>query len=385
MHPHTHIAYVKLDSFSFTNDTVFDLLTNQFPDYTVQMIDLWDIVPKRHLIHPANVLCALLEHGRQIATKNYIWPHRVSSRLLKTSWFFTHIQQFWRRFMANTPPAFTFQTNSIFDASLPGIPHFLYTDHSLLVNLRYPGIQMRDIRCPWLEYERDLYHRTTVNFTWSEHIARSLIHDYGCPPERVAVVGAGGSIPVDAHADARSERYRTRTILFVGVDWERKGGPELEQAFRQVLQVYPDAQLTIIGCSPRLNVPNCTVLGRRPPEETIHHYKQSSIFCMPTRLEPFGKVYIEASAYGLPVVATTIGAVPEIIQHEKTGFLVEPYDSQQLATYLITLLGNPELCAMMGARGRAWVQEQFTWERTGAAIRDHIHRSLIGTSSLLSA
>ena len=67
----------------------------------------------------------------------------------------------------------------------------------------------------------------------SEHVTRTLLEDYGLPPERVAQVGAGCNIP--DLAPPAENRYERQNMVFVGGDWERKGGPELVEAFRRIL------------------------------------------------------------------------------------------------------------------------------------------------------
>ncbi len=127
---------------------------------------------------------------------------------------------------------------------------------------------------------------------------------------------------------ASIERYKNKIILFVGIDWERKGGPDLFEAFKEIVKKHPDAKLVIIGASPKIKNANCQVLGKIPLEKVPGYYKNAAVFCMPTKREPFGLVYLEAMLYKLPVVATNIGAIPDFIQNDKNGYLVEPGDVQ---------------------------------------------------------
>ena len=66
-----------------------------------------------------------------------------------------------------------------------------------------------------------------------------------------------------------NRHYGNKQILFVGVDWQRKGGPELIEAFKRVLQKHPDARLAIVGCSPELSTPNCDIVGRVPVDQVV--------------------------------------------------------------------------------------------------------------------
>ena len=127
----------------------------------------------------------------------------------------------------------TIQIQSLFDARAPGTPHFVYTDHTHLANLDYPDFDPRALRCSgWLALERALYREARGVFTRSAHVTASLVDRYGCDPARVVCVGAGAnaripSLPVERSAEGQD-------ILFVGVDWERKGGPDLLAAFERL-------------------------------------------------------------------------------------------------------------------------------------------------------
>ena len=69
---------------------------------------------------------------------------------------------------------------------------------------------------------------------------------------------------------------------------------EMVEAFRRVLQTHPDARLAVVGCSPSVNVPNCEIVGRVPVDKVAGYYPRASVRCLPSRLEPFGIVCIEA-------------------------------------------------------------------------------------------
>jgi glycosyltransferase involved in cell wall biosynthesis len=272
---------------------------------------------------------------------------------------------------------FTVQKQSMFDASIPGLPHFLYTDHTELANLQYPSFDASTIDPHWLELEKTIYQRADINFVRSTHVQRSMIEDYGCPPQKVALVYAGSNVTIDPHRQIDPAKYHSKRILFVGVDWPRKGGPQLVAAFKRVLQAHPDAHLTIVGCSPQVDVPNCTVVGKLTVDELSPYYDQAAVFCMPTRREPFGVVFIEAFSHKLPIVATRLGALPDFVLPGESGYLVDPINNvEQLAEALIDLLGNPAKCQAFGERGYQIALQRYTWENTSRLIREHIEQAI---------
>jgi len=162
----------------------------------------------------------------------------------------------------------------------------------------------------------------------------------------------------------------------VGGDWERKGGPILAAAFRQVLEVIPDAHLTIAGVRPGLGQRNCTELGNVRPQDLVHHFLRSSVFCLPTRLEPFGVAFLDAMSFRLPVIGTPIGAIPDFIDDGVNGRIVPTGDAPRLATALIELLLDPDTCRRYGERGYRLVQERYNWDAVGTRIRHEVGRVL---------
>jgi glycosyltransferase involved in cell wall biosynthesis len=106
------------------------------------------------------------------------------------------------------------------------------------------------------------------------------------------------------------------------------------------------------------------------------YYCRASIFCLPTRLEPFGIVFLEAFAHKLPVVATRIGAIPDFVIPGESGYLVEPGEIDGLAQALNQLLGDPEKCRTWGRKGYEIVQENYTWEKVGQRLHETISMAL---------
>jgi glycosyltransferase involved in cell wall biosynthesis len=244
-----------------------------------------------------------------------------------------------------------------------GRPYFVYTDHPILANRYFPGGEER------VSHWRDCLARERRNlegagrvFAMSSHATRALLQEYGLPAERVVRVNAGCNSRPPLTTDP--ERYDRQRVLFVGVDWERKGGPELLEAFRFVRRELPGARLTIVGCSPRVQEAGVEVVGLVPLERVAEHYARASVFCMPSRREPFGIVYLEAMRAGLPVVSLDLGAAPDFVIENETGHRAPVGDVPGLAARLLALLRDPAKCRRFGEAGRRLVECQYTWERT---------------------
>ena len=366
------VAFIKLGEFSHTNSSVLELLTTNFPGFHVEVIDIFSdlLISKKDV--PTLFYC-LKEYGTDI----FLGRKTISGTFLKTPHVFNKINEAIRSRLAEKKYIFSFQTQSLFDSSVPGIPHFVYTDHTHLANLHYPGFRQQNLLArSWIECEKRIYQNATLNLTMSSNISKSIIEDYSCRPEQVSCVYCGANVQATEHEEIEESSCSNKNILFVGVDWRRKGGPVLEEAFRRVLEAHSDATLTVVGCTPRLNLPNCNVVGRVPLSDVKKYFMHASIFCLPTTLEPFGIVFLEAMAHKLPVIGTSIGAIPDFISESKNGYMVEPNNSQQLAEKIIQLLDSRERRRAFGEYGYKLFWSRYTWEKTGIRICENIERVL---------
>ncbi len=374
-------AFVTLGAFSGINESVLDRLKLEFPDLEVDHLEIDAWVRGHRLILAANLAAVVLERGPLILRDR----RRLWGAFYRTSFIQRAIRRHMRRRVATSDDyRFTFQTQSLFDASTDRLPHFVYTDHTELVQERYPDFdpgQAAPRR--WIELERRIYQHARAVFTMSTHVSRSLVEQYAMPGERIHRVGAGSNLAVPAEDPLPD--YASRRIVFVGRDWERKGGPDLLAAFAEVRQRIPDVTLAIAGCSPIIDQPGVTVLGELSPAEVRRQYLGAAVFGMPTLVEPFGIVFVEALAHGLPVVSTEVGALPDIVRDGETGYLHAPHDISGLAQSLETLLGDPERCRQMGSAGRSSVSGTYTWSQAVASVAGEIRTILQSEGGAMGA
>jgi glycosyltransferase involved in cell wall biosynthesis len=225
-----------------------------------------------------------------------------------------------------------------------------------------------------VEAEHRIYTKASGIFTFSEALRQSFIKDYAIAPERVRTVYAGSNLfitPDDAILARRTGG--PPTILFVGKAFERKGGDDLLAAFRLVRAEMPDARLIIAGASPDGAGEGVEIVGyvdptRTGPGSLSELYGRADVFCMPSRYEPFGVVFVEAMLHGLPCVGVDAWAMPEIISAGRTGWLAPAGNVGALADILVAALRYREKLRPMGAEGRERALRLFTWSRVGEAI-----------------
>jgi len=258
---------------------------------------------------------------------------------------------------------------------LPGRVRGSYHDGNLAVSLarEEPLLdpRSRSVRRA-LEADRRFYDRMDVLLPMSEWLRRSFVADFGQSPEKVVTVGAGANLHEVPELPQRD--YESPRILFVGKQWERKGGPQLLDAFRLVRAERPDAELWIVGPeqAPAAE-PGVRFLGRisraTPDGERRlgEVYEGATMFAMPSLYEPFGIVFLEAMAYGLSCVASDRCAMPEIVDDGATGYVVPARDVERLAQRLLDLADSNRARAF-GEAGRRRFLERFTWDAVAARI-----------------
>jgi phosphatidylinositol alpha-1,6-mannosyltransferase len=166
----------------------------------------------------------------------------------------------------------------------------------------------------------------------------------------------------------------------------RKGQDTLIRAWPRVLAAVPNAVLLLVGGGPdreRLQGLAAGVSGSVhftgpvPWADIPPYVDAADVFAMPCRtrrfgLEPeaLGIVTLEASATGKPVVIGDSGGTPDTVRHGETGYLVDPYNPVAVAARIVQLLTDQVQATSMGAAGRTWVEQDWSWDRSGAVLRE---------------
>jgi glycosyltransferase involved in cell wall biosynthesis len=364
------ILFAKLGSFSHTNERVLEQLHARFPHCEIVTFDVKDYIKRKFGMAALNALIEVMIYGPSVLSS-------ASDRhafFFLTPLMFRHLSATIVRRFGPEAASFQFvlQTQGLFCAALPGRPFVIYTDHTIASHREYPYSDPRLFRSKaLLRLERALYHRADRIVVTAAHVEQTLVKAYGCDPERVATILIGANIEAAA-SSAELERYAAGRILFVGIDWERKGGPTLLTAFDSVAARFPHATLTIAGCAPALSHPRARATGLLARPEVAALYANSSIFCLPSVVEPSAVASVEAMAFRLPVVATNVGGFPGMVNDGETGLLVPPDDPVALADALTELLANPERARVMGHAGYRRGLDHFTWDSVGARLRAEI-------------
>jgi glycosyltransferase involved in cell wall biosynthesis len=266
---------------------------------------------------------------------------------------------------------FVLQLGVLFDSSLKDSPSrtIIYTDYTAALSARQPGAGRSPFNqhelSAWLDRETLAYQRAAHIFVRSAFVQTSLINDYQIAPGKITIAGAGvnfSSLP----AEHVSHPTASPTFLFIGKDFYRKGGDILLRAFAQVRASIPGARLLLVTRGPvpaGLPLDGVEVISPTWDREKIEAlYQQADIFVLPSRLETWGDVLLEAMAYGLPCIGVCGEAMQEIIVDGVTGRLVPPNNEAALTAAMLSLLKDQEIIERYGSAARDRIAQTYTWE-----------------------
>jgi glycosyltransferase involved in cell wall biosynthesis len=204
----------------------------------------------------------------------------------------------------------------------------------------------------------------------------------GVPRDRITVVGAGVDLDAltGAAPETRTEPDRPR-ILYLGHLATRKGLDTVVEALPSIWSRHPHVEVVVAGKTSseaeRLRVAAFGVsAGRKlrwlpdvPDEEKARLLSSASVVLYPSRAESFGIVFLEAWAFGVPVIGCRAGAVPDVVEDDATGLLIPPGDADALARSVSRLLDDPAEAGRMGSEGQRRVYEEHTWTAVAERAR----------------
>ncbi len=208
------------------------------------------------------------------------------------------------------------------------------------------------------------------------HYEKERMIRMGIDPSKIHLIPMGINSNEWENADGEKFRRKYRLkgkklILFAGPKGYDKGIFHLLNAVQRLRQKMEDLVLVSIGLPTRmwrkkkrmLDESNLLDLGYLNEEEKRDAFAACDIFVLPSRYDSFGIVYLEAWRCGKPVIGAKVGAIPEVIEEDRDGLLVEFGDVEQLTSKMLYLLNHPDLCKEMGENGRRKVVERFNWEK----------------------
>jgi len=215
----------------------------------------------------------------------------------------------------------------------------------------------------------------------------------GADPKRILVVYpcpnlSGESVPDDLLAAFLAGHALTdkKILLTVGRLVKRKGHDAVIKALPAVIKRVPDVFYAIVGSGPETAALAALVnekklgryvkfFGNVPAQDLPFFYQACRAFIMPARrlsdgdVEGFGTVYLEANAYGKPVIGGKSGGVPEAVLDGRTGLLVNPEKIEEIANAAVKLLNDSAYAQRLGLQGMDRVLEEFNWQLQADKIK----------------
>jgi len=251
--------------------------------------------------------------------------------------------------------------------------------------------------------DRSLARFTDRFIAVSKAVKEHICREQGIMPDKVSVIYPG--IDPEHFLNAK-HREAVRQELGIPFDVPvvgtvarlapEKGLADLIDATARIRQVVPGTRLMLVGDGPSRpeleqrvrGMGLCDVIHFTGIRRDIPDVLQAmDVFALPSLREGLPKAILEAMAASLPVVATTVGGIPEVVEHDATGFLVPPRDVNALAWNICRLLKNPALRTAMGLDGPFGilfqiVQQHFTARRAAAQTQE-LYLSLLARKGIV--
>lgn len=214
----------------------------------------------------------------------------------------------------------------------------------------------------------------------SRWAARSAVDDYGADENRVQIVALGANLDFVPNADRvlREREGSDCTLLFVGRNWERKGGDIALEAAIRMNEAGLETRLIVCGCTPPDSAahPCVQVKGfldkrdERQSAELARLYDSADFFLLPTRNECYGIVFCEASAYGLPAITTDTGGVSDVVLDGKNGCTLPPEArGDDYARVILELFRDRARYAELRRTSRREFDDRLNWDSWGGRMR----------------
>lgn len=281
-------------------------------------------------------------------------------------------------------------------SELTGVP-FSFTAHAYDLFINNPGRpgETRDNRL------KALLDRAANVVVISEFNKRFLLQIGGTYfADKIKVIHCG--IDTDHFVPQDRRHSDTLTLLCVGRFVQKKGHEFLLKAFRKVVDVLPDTRLRLIGegnLKPAMTAlcmklgleDTVTFLGNLPSEIVAEEMKRADIFVLHSVTADNGDregipvSLMEASASGLPVISTHHSGIPELVIENRTGFLANERDIDQLAAHILRLGKSADLRHQQGIAGRLYVQTKFNQTVEAAKLKISLQKSLHATAQALTS
>jgi glycosyltransferase involved in cell wall biosynthesis len=224
--------------------------------------------------------------------------------------------------------------------------------------------------------------RNTSKLLFSSHwAARSAIEDYGIEPQKVHTIFWGANFdhfPSREQALAKKQSGQCR-LLFMGVNWQRKGGNIAYETLLKLEEMGIEAELIVCGSTPpsgiihkRLKIiPYLDKNDERQAREIEKLYAMSDFLILPTRADCVPNAIGEANAFGMPVITADTGGIADAVRDDKNGYVL-PFEArgEAYAQVIAELYRDEERYRQLAQSSRATFETYLNWDAWGMTVKD---------------
>lgn len=221
-------------------------------------------------------------------------------------------------------------------------------------------------------------NRVCVPTGW---VAQSVIERYHASPDKVSVIEWGANLETVPSEVVREPLNADRPLrlLFIGLDWHRKGGDIAARTTDLLNQQGMSVELHVVGAEVPAEARHPYVIAHGELDRAVPSDAQrleslmshADFLIHPARAECFGHVLCEALAFGLPVIATDTGGIPQCIDHQKTGLLLAPGSApEEFATAIRRLVQDLPKYDQMSRQAKSDYKARLNWDRWASGVLD---------------
>ncbi|MEM8720690.1 MAG: glycosyltransferase family 4 protein [Cyanobacteria bacterium P01_G01_bin.39] len=242
-----------------------------------------------------------------------------------------------------------------------------------------------DVVQDWHQMERNALEKCQLAIYSSDWAAQSAIEFYQADPHKVKVVPFGANITSQLDVSQVKQAIEARPsdvckLLFIGVEWLRKGGDVAYKIAKQLNEAGLTTELTVVGCQPEIEQPipefvkplgfikKSTAAGKERLNSLI---LESHFLILPSIADCTPMVFAEANSLGVPCISTNVGGIPSIIKDGENGKLFAP-DSEigEYCDYIQNLISNYDQYRALAYLALNAYQSRLNWQVAGEKVKE---------------
>jgi glycosyltransferase involved in cell wall biosynthesis len=233
--------------------------------------------------------------------------------------------------------------------------------------------------------ERKALKKSDLIILTSQWAAHSAMDDYGVPPDKIEVMLLGANIDIvpDRKNIFKKEENKTLTLLFLAVDWERKGGDIAFNTLKELHRKGVEAKLVVCGCIPPAQyvhpfmevIPFLNKNNSKDYQQFVQLLSSVHFLLLPTRADCSLLVAMESNSYGVPAITTYVGGVPDVVKDGVNGYCLPLHaDGAAYASLIKTIFSDKEQYHQFINSSRTKFEEELNWDKWAEHFKKVLQR-----------